>query len=74
MGALLAVPLTLLVLTIMENFDGTRMIAVLLRYSGGEKKEEHKEALRHVKGLWNKTKATFRPQEEAQEESEGEEQ
>jgi predicted PurR-regulated permease PerM len=74
MGALLAVPLTLLVLTIMENFDGTRMMAVLLRYSGGEKKEEHKEALRHVRGLWEKTKATLAPQEERQEESEGEEQ
>ncbi len=74
MGALLAVPLTLLVLTIMENFEGTRMIAVLLRYSGGAKKEEHREALRHVKGLWNKTKATFQPQQEPQEASEGAEQ
>jgi predicted PurR-regulated permease PerM len=73
-GALLAVPLTILVLTIMENFPGTRMVAVLLRYTGGEKKEEQKEALKHVKGLWGKTKATFKPEEEPKEESEGEEQ
>jgi predicted PurR-regulated permease PerM len=73
-GALLAVPLTILVLTIMENFPGTRMVAVLLRYTGGEKKEEQKEALKHVEGLWDKTKATFEPEEEQKEESEGEEQ
>jgi predicted PurR-regulated permease PerM len=73
-GALLAVPLTILVLTIMENFPGTRMVAVLLRYTGGEKKEEQKEALKHVEGLWGKTKATFKPEEEPKEESEGEEQ
>jgi predicted PurR-regulated permease PerM len=73
-GALLAVPLTLLVLTIMENFDGTRMIAVLLRYSGGAKKEEHQEAVKQVRGLWEKTKSTFTPQKEPKEVSEGEKQ
>ena len=40
MGAILAVPLTVLVLTLMENFDATRMPAVLMRYTGEEKKEE----------------------------------
>lgn len=69
-GALLAVPLTLLVLTIMDNFEGTRMIAVLLRYSGGAKKEEHREALKHIRGLWEKTKGTFQPQEKPKEEAE----
>jgi predicted PurR-regulated permease PerM len=73
-GALLAVPLTLLVLVIMENFEGTRMIAVLLRYSGGAKKEEHQEAVKQVRGLWEKTKSTFTPQKEPKEESEGEQQ
>ena len=70
-GALLAVPLTLLVLTIMENFDGTRMIAVLLRYSGGDKKEEQQQAMTQVQGIWEKTKGAFRPQGEPKEESEG---
>jgi AI-2 transport protein TqsA len=65
-GAILSVPLTLLVLTVMENFEATRMIAVLLRYTGGEKKEEHKEAVKQVQGLWEKTKDTFSLQDEPQ--------
>ena len=55
-GAILAVPLTMLVLIIMENFEGTRSIAVLLRYTGEEKKEERQKAAKDVKGLWGKVK------------------
>ncbi len=55
-GAILAVPLTLLVLIIMENFEATRPLAVLMRYTGEEKKEERKEAAKHVKGLFNRFK------------------
>jgi predicted PurR-regulated permease PerM len=58
-GALLAVPLTLLVLTIMENFEGTRPLAILMRYTGDDKKEERKEAAENVKGLWGKVKGVF---------------
>jgi len=58
-GAIVAVPLTLLVLIIMENFEGTRTLAVLMRYTGEEKKEERKEAANQVKGLWGKVKGTF---------------
>jgi AI-2 transport protein TqsA len=58
-GAILAVPMTLLVLMIMENFEGTRMLAVLMRYTGEEKKEERQQAAQHVKGLWGKVKDTF---------------
>jgi hypothetical protein len=58
-GALLAVPLTLLVLTIMENFEGTRPLAILMRYTGEDKKEERKEAAENVKGLWGKVKGAF---------------
>jgi hypothetical protein len=47
-GAILAVPMTLLVLIIMENFEGTRTVAILMRYPGEEKKEERKEAAKHV--------------------------
>ncbi len=60
-GAILAVPMTLLVLIIMENFEGTRTIAILMRYTGEEKKEERKEAVKHVQGLWGKVKGTFTP-------------
>jgi predicted PurR-regulated permease PerM len=58
-GAILAVPMTLLVLMIMENFEGTRPLAILMRYTGEEKKEERQEAAQHVKGLWGKVKGTF---------------
>ncbi len=58
-GAILAVPMTLLVLIIMENFDGTRTLAILMRYTGEEKKEERKEAAKHVRGLWGKVKGAI---------------
>jgi len=58
-GAILAVPMTLLVLIVMENFEGTRPLAVLMRYTGEEKKEERQAAAQHVKGLWGKVKGTF---------------
>jgi predicted PurR-regulated permease PerM len=58
-GALLAVPLTLLVLTVLENFETTRVMSTLMRFTGAEKKEEEKEAMNQVKGLWRKTKSTF---------------
>ena len=58
-GAILAVPMTLLVLIIMENFEGTRTVAILMRYTGEEKKEERKEAVKHVQGLWGKVKGSI---------------
>jgi predicted PurR-regulated permease PerM len=58
-GAILAVPMTMLVLIIMENFEGTAPLAVLMRYTGAEKKEERQAAAKHVKGLWGKVKGTF---------------
>ena len=60
-GAILAVPMTLLVLIVMENFEGTRPLAILMRYTGEEKKEERKEAEKHVKGLWGRVKETVKP-------------
>jgi AI-2 transport protein TqsA len=60
-GALLAVPMTLLVLIIMENFEGTRSLAILMRYTGEEKKEERKEAARNVKGYFSKFKREAEP-------------
>jgi AI-2 transport protein TqsA len=58
-GAILAVPMTLLVLIIMENFEGTRPVAILMRYTGEKKEgqeEELQEARQHVKGLWGRAK------------------
>jgi predicted PurR-regulated permease PerM len=63
-GALLAVPMTLLVLIIMENFEATRSLAILMRYTGEEKKEERKEAARHVQGFFSKFKREAEPDQE----------
>jgi predicted PurR-regulated permease PerM len=68
-GALLAVPLTLLVLTFMENFEATRMVAILMRYTGAEKQKEHEEAVERVQSLWEKTKATFMSQQQEEPQS-----
>jgi len=65
-GAILAVPMTLLVLIIMENFEGTRSLAVLMRYTGEEKKEERRAAQKHVKGLWGKVRGTFSSNHESE--------
>ncbi len=58
-GAILAVPMTLLVLIIMENFDATRTLAILMRYTGEEKKAERKEAAKHVRGVWGRVKGAL---------------
>jgi predicted PurR-regulated permease PerM len=58
-GAILAVPLTLIVLIIMENFEGTRPLAVLMRYTGEDQEGERQEALKNMKGLWGKVRGTF---------------
>jgi predicted PurR-regulated permease PerM len=60
-GAILAVPMTMLMLIIMENFDGTRPLAVLMRYTGEAKKGERQEAIRTVKGLWGKVRESISP-------------
>ena len=65
-GAILAVPMTLLVLIIMEKFEGTRTLAVLMRYTGEEKTEERKEVAKHVKGLWGRLKGATGLAQEAE--------
>lgn len=62
-GAILAVPMTLLVLILMENFEGTRPIAILMRYTGDEKKAERQAAAQHMRGLWGKVKDQFDSEE-----------
>lgn len=62
-GAILSTPLTLLILSIMEMFDGTRWVTVLLRMAGtGEPEDaaERQAAFGRVRGLWNKTVTAVR--------------
>lgn len=58
-GAILAVPLTLLLLILMENFEATRTLAILMRYTGEEKKAERNEAEKQIRGIWGRVKGTF---------------
>ncbi len=60
-GAILAVPLTMLMLIIMDNFPGTKTLAVLMRYTGEDDDGEHKKAVKDVQGVWEKVKATVSP-------------
>jgi AI-2 transport protein TqsA len=69
-GAILAVPMTLLVLIIMENFEGTRPIAILMRYTGEDKKEEREEAAKHVQGLWGRLRGTIKSDHDSEETAE----
>ena len=64
MGAILATPLTVLLLTLMENFDATRVPAILMRYTGEHKKEERQQAMEQAKGWWARTRAARKPEEE----------
>jgi predicted PurR-regulated permease PerM len=64
-GAILAVPMTLLVLIIMENFEATRPMAILMRYTGEDKKDEREQAAKHVKNLFEKAKDTLHADSES---------
>jgi AI-2 transport protein TqsA len=64
-GAILAVPLTLLVVNIMDNFESTRGTAALMRYTGQVADEEPdgvtQEALGQLKGAWYSFRASLPP-------------
>ena len=62
-GAILSTPLTLLILSVLELFEGTRWVAVLLRTTGtGEESavSERQAAVGRVQGLWSRAVATVR--------------
>ena len=58
-GAILAVPMTMLVIIIMENFEGTRPLAVLMRFTGEEKKGRKGRGGKTCEGLMGKNEETF---------------
>jgi AI-2 transport protein TqsA len=59
-GAILAVPMTLLVLILMENFEATRPLVILFRYTGEEKKEERKAAKEYLQDWWGGISRTIK--------------
>ena len=52
-GAILAVPMTLLVLILLENFEGTRPLVILFRYTGEDKTGERKAAREYLQDWWS---------------------
>ncbi|MFO7664342.1 MAG: AI-2E family transporter [Chloroflexota bacterium] len=59
-GAILAIPLSLLLISTLEVFDSTSWIATLLRTTGDEDREERNAAFGRVKEMWEKSVATVR--------------
>jgi predicted PurR-regulated permease PerM len=50
-GAILAIPLTMLIIVILESFSASRWVARLMSYVPGSEKEGDAEAFGHAKGL-----------------------
>lgn len=53
-GAMLAIPLTMLIIAILRNFAETNWLARLMSYVPGSEKEPDTDAVDHAKGLWGK--------------------
>ena len=59
-GAILAVPMTMLVLIIMENFEGTRPLAILMRYTGEKDNAEREQAVNHLRDVFNRVSKSLK--------------
>jgi AI-2 transport protein TqsA len=60
-GAILAVPITLMILSLLESFDVTRWLVVLIRATPEESPGEKEAALDRAKGMLAKARLGFRP-------------
>ena len=72
-GAILAVPLTMLLLIAMESFPGTRNLAILMRYTGEEKKEEREQAADHYRDMFSSDTESDKTEEVINMEKQGDE-
>jgi len=59
-GAILAVPLTMIIMAVLNNFDNTRWIATLMTTPKSDKNDAHKDARGKLKGLWSRGKNVVR--------------
>jgi len=59
-GAILAVPMTMLVLIIMENFEGTRPLAILMRYTGEKDNAVREQAVNHLRDVFNRVSKSLK--------------
>ena len=53
-GAILAIPLTMIVFSILDSFEATRWIVVLARPTSSTEEHEKKEANRKLRDLWHR--------------------
>jgi hypothetical protein len=58
-GAILAVPLTMIIISVLKSFDNTRWIATLMCQSPDDKDDEHRAAQDKLLGLWGQRKLSF---------------
>lgn len=56
-GAILAIPLTMLLIVILDSFEATQWIASLMRYVPGSNEQPDPNAVNQVKGLWSRLRA-----------------
>jgi AI-2 transport protein TqsA len=64
-GAILAVPLTLLIIAVLKSFSNTRWMATLMsvppsKDKGDDKKRDHEDAKDKLKDYWEHTKRTLK--------------
>jgi predicted PurR-regulated permease PerM len=55
-GAILAVPLTMIIIAVLYNFDNTRWIATLMSMPTSDKSDDHQKAQGKLQGLWHRTR------------------
>lgn len=56
-GAILAIPLTMLLIVILDSFEATQWIAALMRYVPGSEEQPDPNAVDQVKGIWSGLRA-----------------
>lgn len=59
-GAILAVPLTMMILSVLDSFDATRWIGVLAQSPSSSEEHEKKEANLKLKDIWNRVTKVVR--------------
>lgn len=59
-GAILAIPLTMIILSILDSFDATRWIGVLVQSPSSSKEHEKEEANLKLKNIWNRVTKVVR--------------
>jgi predicted PurR-regulated permease PerM len=60
-GAILAIPMTLLLLSVLESFESSRWLATLMRTAGNQEPGERQDALSQLKSSWQKLRDTIAP-------------